>query len=421
MTERLIIRNFAGLKEIDIHLSQINVLIGPQATGKSICAKSLYFFKSFLNELSNAVETDLTKRQFDAGFLQKFQNYFPVQNLEDKDFVLRYEINDNFIQVERNKSNLKLAYSDYYKKEFGAWKKIFRSALEKSQDENQTLRHVDVVTLFRRRFFVNQRKNLGEIATYNQVFIPAGRSFFALLQSSIFSFLSSNNAIDPFLTEFGRFYEGIKLFRPIRNPRDDQERRLKTKIDILIEAILYGKHMIEKGADFLLLSDGRKISIANSSSGQQEMLPLALILRDIPFRSFGGVGNTVYIEEPEAHLFPTAQRSIVELIATIFNESRIPVQFIITTHSPYILAAFNNLIYAGNIYSALSTREDKSQLKDIVPEEQLLKSEDIQVYSLHDGICESIISEDTGLITMSSLDEVSDELASQFDSILNIE
>src|SRR5947207_2222982 len=99
MPERLIIRNFAGIKEIDIYLGDINVLIGPQATGKSICAKSLYYFKSFLSDFVTAIETEQTKRQFDNTFLQKFENYFPSQNLEGKDFTLRYEVDDTFIEV----------------------------------------------------------------------------------------------------------------------------------------------------------------------------------------------------------------------------------------------------------------------------------------------------------------------------------
>jgi predicted ATPase len=59
------------------------------------------------------------------------------------------------------------------------------------------------------------------------------------------------------------------------------------------------------------------------------MLPLAIILGSLPlFRN--SYGYTIYIEEPEAHLFPSAQKRIVELIAVIYKS--IPsVQFVITT------------------------------------------------------------------------------------------
>src|SRR5579859_417008 len=276
MSERLIIHNFAGITEIDVYIGDINILIGPQATGKSICAKSLYYFKSFLADFVAATETGLTKRQFDNAFLKKFENYFPSQNMENKEFFLRYEVADTFIEVSRSSSKTHLNYSDYYKKELNAWRNIFRIALEKMSNGNQTLRRFDVIRINRENFFSKQAQRLGEIAAYSQVFIPAGRSFFAILQSSIFSFLSSNRVMDPFLTEFGSFYEDIKTPRSSHIPGDESDRKLKAKIDNLTENVLQGKHVIENRKDFLLLPNGRKVSLANSSSGQQEMLPLAL-------------------------------------------------------------------------------------------------------------------------------------------------
>lgn len=421
MAERLIIKRFAGIKEIDITLSDINVFIGPQASGKSVCAKSLYYFKSFVSSLLTAVENEQTKRQFDKDFLQRFEHYFPSYRLNDNDFLLRYEITDLFVQVESAKSKLKLSYSEYFAKELSNWRSTFRRSRDNPEHSEQALSNFEAIRLIRRRYFAIQAQQLGEVATYAQIFIPAGRSFFAILQNSIFSFLANNKAIDPFLTEFGSFYEKIKYPRVTNSPRDEEGNRLKSKIDRLTESVLQGRHIFEKGHDFLQLTDGRKIGLENSSSGQQEMLPLALILGSIPFtRALGSGGNTVYIEEPEAHLFPTAQRSIVNLVATIFNQSKVPVQFIITTHSPYILAAFNNLLQAGNTAVKLDG-VSLERLERIVPEEQLLQSASIRVYSLHQGLCQSIMSVETGLISTNLLDAISDELATQFDHILDIE
>lgn len=421
MSERIIIRGFAGIKDIDLTISQINVLIGPQATGKSICAKSLYYFKSFLSDLLQAVELEQTKRQLDSEFTHKFQNYFPTQNLSGKDFLLRYQIENEYIQIEQQNSKLRFTYSEYYRKEFASWRTTYKNTLQKSNNEGRTQPRLRVIREIDLAFYNAQAKKLGKVAAFSQVFIPAGRSFFAILQRTIFSFLSSNNAIDPFLTEFGSFYEGIKLMRPTGTLKNEEDKKLKNKIDNLAESILRGKHIIENNKDFLVSADGRKISLSNSSSGQQEMLPLALILGNIPFTlSWGTMGNVVYIEEPEAHLFPTAQSKIVDLIATIYNQSRIPVQFIITTHSPYILTSLNNLLYAGNLSEKLDQAEIE-KLEQIVPEDRFLKPEDIQVYSLHNGMCESILSKETGLISTNLLDEVSDELAVQFDNILSLE
>ena len=48
--ETLEIRNFLTIKEANIVIKKINVIIGSQATGKSIIAKLIYLFQSFLSE-----------------------------------------------------------------------------------------------------------------------------------------------------------------------------------------------------------------------------------------------------------------------------------------------------------------------------------------------------------------------------------
>ena len=51
MSEFIRISNFGGIKEMEMELKPINVIIGPQASGKSVTAKLLYFFKSFFGEI----------------------------------------------------------------------------------------------------------------------------------------------------------------------------------------------------------------------------------------------------------------------------------------------------------------------------------------------------------------------------------
>ena len=166
------------------------------------------------------------------------------------------------------------------------------------------------------------------------------------------------------------------------------------------------------------MADGRRISIANSSSGQQETLPLTIMLAALPFLTLS-TGQTVYIEEPEAHLFPSAQRNIVELIATIFNCRKEQLQFFITTHSPYVLTAFNNLLQAGLLYQE-SSGDVQDQLEKIVSRSKSLDVSDLSAYVLMDGKCRSIVCPETGLIDAKVIDSVSDDLAIEFEQLLNL-
>jgi predicted ATPase len=430
MAEKLIVRNFAGIKELEIEIKRINILIGPQASGKSICAKLLFYFKNFVWEILSIVENEQTKRHLDSSYSRKFEEYFPPDSWGNYDFFIKYEILNVFIEISRrqdSKGKISLNYSDLFKKEITGLRSLIRKAKVKSSDKNADYEQLDILYLTRQvlrdHLIDSLSTSLGKEAAFNQLFIPAGRSFFANLQSNIFSFLSSNNALDPFLRAFGSTYESIKSTRlrfRIRNRSEEKDlREIQYEISRLIEKSLCGKHVHEKGKDFLEVADGRRISVANSSSGQQEILPLTIMLAALPFLIAPRSGQTVYIEEPEAHLFPSAQRNVIELIATVFNYRKEKLQFFITTHSPYVLTALNNLLQAGILYEE-SSQDILHQLEKIVPRYKALTTSDLSAYVLANGKCSSIICSDTGLIDAKVIDSVSDELAIEFDKLLSL-
>jgi predicted ATP-dependent endonuclease of OLD family len=332
MAEKLTVKNFAGITDLEIEIKRINILIGPQASGKSVCAKLLFYFKNFVWEILSVVENEQTKRTLDSNYSKKFEEYFPPDSWGKQYFFIRYEIANVFIEVrkEATKGKISFSYSEFFKKELTELRNFFKKAREKNSEKNA--RYYDSNPLYLSKVLKDNLveflvTSIGPEAAFTQLFIPAGRSFFANLQNNIFSFLSSNNALDPFLREFGSTYESIKRLRLVSRGRvgeKDAKDIQQEEINRLIEKSLCGKHVHEKGKDFLEVADGRRISIANSSSGQQETLPLTIMLAalSILFSSY-----TVYIEEPEAHLFPSAQRSVVELIASVFNCRKEQLQF----------------------------------------------------------------------------------------------
>ncbi|MEG4108228.1 AAA family ATPase [Microcoleus sp. S13_C5] len=425
MAEKLTVKNFAGITDLEIEIKRINILIGPQASGKSVCAKLLFYFKNFVWEILSVVENEQTKRNLDSNYSKKFEEYFPPDSWGEQDFFIRYEIANVFIEVSRKqdiKGKIFFNYSELFKKELTDLRNFLKKSKYQSSDKNAKYDNLDRLYLTRqvlREHLVNfLDRFICREAAFNQLFIPAGRSFFSILQINIFSFLSSSNALDPFLRDFGSIYENIKSARLISRGRLEKK-DIQEEINTLIEKSLCGKHVHEKGKDFLEVADGRRISIANSSSGQQETLPLTIMLAALPFLASSPIGQTVYIEEPEAHLFPSAQRNIVELIATVFNYRKEQLQFFITTHSPYVLTALNNLLQAGILYQE-SSGDVQRQLEKIVSRYKSLDVSDLSAYVLMDGKCRSIVCPETGLIDAKVIDSVSDDLAIEFEQLLNL-
>jgi len=429
MVEKLTIHNFAGIQHLEIEVKRVNILIGSQASGKSICAKLLFYFKNFVWEILSIIENEQTKRALDTIYCKKFEEYFPPESWGQEDFSIRYEISNVFIEINKtNKNKLFLTYADFFKQELtnlrGFLKRSNNSKLQGSINYDSKLEDLYLVRRLTKSILVESLINsICPEAAFSQLFIPAGRSFFANLQSNIFSFLSNNNSLDPFLREFGSTYESIKGVNLTgRNGFIEKDsKNIQEEVNVLIEKSLCGKYVHEKGRDLLETVDGRRINIANSSSGQQEILPLTIILSSLPFLAPSSAGQTVYIEEPEAHLFPNAQRSIMELIITIFNFRKERLQFFITTHSPYVLTVLNNLLQAGSLYENRDLSDDvRSQLEKIIPQHKSLNIADVSAYVLRDGKCESIICNDTGLINANFIDSVSDDLAVEFDQLLDL-
>lgn len=91
----------------------------------------------------------------------------------------------------------------------------------------------------------------------------------------------------------------------------------------------------------------------------------------------------------------------------------------VTTHSPYILSSFNNLIEAGKI--SADTPDKKEAVFKVVPESEVLDPSKLYAYSISKGDIKILIDSDTKLISQNDLDSVSDDLAIDFGELLEIE
>ena len=80
--QRIIVKNFLGVKEVDIKIGKVLVLIGEQASGKSTLAKLIYFFQTIQEDIFNIAYTDQNQGEFKNEYAlqefidNKFYNFF---------------------------------------------------------------------------------------------------------------------------------------------------------------------------------------------------------------------------------------------------------------------------------------------------------------------------------------------------------
>ena len=134
----------------------------------------------------------------------------------------------------------------------------------------------------------------------------------------------------------------------------DLAERQSNKADALAkrieQAILTGSVQIKTSAMgyplFFYKPDGWKNSLPlmNTSSMVSELAPVVLYLRHVV-----QPGETLIIEEPEAHLHPGMQVEFIRQIAALVNAD---VRVIITTHSEWVLERLANLVRLSDLPKA---------------------------------------------------------------------
>ncbi len=115
----------------------------------------------------------------------------------------------------------------------------------------------------------------------------------------------------------------------------------------------------------------RDIGLGQASSMVTELAPMVLFLRDGV-----GVGDTLFVEEPEAHLHPAAQTEVAHALARLVNAG---VRVVATTHSDWLLKEFANLMLEGEFNRKTGDLVDGSSARG------RLRPEDVGVWLFRKG------------------------------------
>jgi hypothetical protein len=193
------------------------------------------------------------------------------------------------------------------------------------------------------------------------------------------------------------------------------------------------KGELKRGEDSRLFAfdDGRILPLSHLSSGSKELLPLLSVLATYEHQRPATVSagyptdlffyDEFFVEEPEANIFPESQYNLVRYFAELANSDQLRPHFTITTHSPYILTAFNDLIKAGQI---AAERPDKaSEIEKIIPRQYWIKPGDFAAYAFDgkDGVLHPIMDPETKMINGDILDDISETISGEFGQLLEIQ
>lgn len=449
--QKIIIENFGPVKNAEIEITPLLVLIGEQATGKSTIAKLIYFFKtlsdefltrSFARQDDENTNTDLLyKRLFFSIIRRKFLDFFGSPT-RMSDFKIHYQYNkEKYITISKTNIRMSVKFSDDFfgKEQLTEFSKAQRALFDFRKDmENEgfSINNFVFETLQKNAFDVCTRiiNNMFCNTHNDSLYVVAGRNatvgysnFYegmlaANLQNKMEGSikLKSQTIDETLMLEFLQHVSDMRKllnksgnFEGIIKDSPKEKKDILTLANSLILKVIRGNYSSGIDEKIIIEKGKQTVFLRNASSGQQESIR---ILQDA-FIAINSDNNVFrIIEEPEAHIFPEAQMYMLELLAMLLNNKE-ENQMIITTHSPYVLTVINNLMYAYKV-----GQKNPEKAGEIVNKHSWLAPEKVNAYMLTAANgAERIIDDELGMIKAERIDEVSRTLNEDYDKLLDIE
>lgn len=420
MKSILIIKNIGPIKEAEIKINKVNIFIGPQSSGKSTIAKII----SFCQWLEKDILIHQGKDHIDSAYwIDKLHNYHKMDSYFREDSSIEYHGNTvsfiyvpngkfsitpinleqekmrkiTYIPSERNYVNIpnisSLSLSNDYIRDF-----IFDWLLIRNKYSKETPQNIIDLGV---KYYYD--KNVGDVVSLQE------GTPIRLSEAS-----SGLQAIIPLLVSLS--YSTRWIFNHTQDLSFD-------KFSTLHKTFIKELYKEEDLSDVVLQDEKLKQITTELFSSLQHISPEVGIPNDMKGAAdlVNRLGKPHYvfmiIEEPEENLFPITQYALVKHIFQSLD-SKPDNSVVITTHSPYILTAINNLIQAGNM---IETDVNKTmQVYQALGVNTSIKYKDINAWTLENGKLYSMNDDEYKLISAAAIDNASEIINKDFETLLDI-
>lgn len=396
MNERLIIKSFGPVKDLDITFKKVTLFIGDQGTGKSCVAKLFSMFKW--------LEKVLTQKKYKLNYFEQYNRFLTM--------LCSYHRIESFIQNE-----------SYLKFESKLYVFVYSEGSFKISDKN-----VEV-------------DGLSKI-----MYVPAERSIVSVAENKTKLLKELPDSSETFSDEFVNakkyFKSGYELpFEGLRFEYDSLNEvgwisgtgykvrliNASSGIQSSLPMCMVSEYLSQMIADReeIKLSKEEKDKLEKRVADIMQDDAISDSIKDMMIRQLSSANRydcfINIVEEPELNLFPKSQMEVLRSLVAI-NASSDKNMLILTSHSPYSLAILNMLIMGSKVYEKAG-EDVKATVENILPHVYHLHENEVAAYRLSykdEKYCESVLNTNTGMIAKNDLDSCSDEINRTFNQLYRL-
>lgn len=338
--KKITIRNFGPIREAEIEMARMNVLVGPQSIGKSCVLKIAAFFSWLEKRIELTQDPEgVLKNAYKTHFI----GYYGLYDYNQKDTYIKYET--KLMVIEYKSQTMMMEW----KKDRWNYHRSRISYIPSERNLIATISNwakVDVNDSLLEYFSgwdearKSRRKGIDILSTGVQ---------YSYKKESDLDVVRLKNGKDLLLSETSSGFQSlVPLFVHLSYLRSGQyntnrkssyaskaenERLLHLLIDKLAQGNL-DKEVMESIAQLQYVveySDKRKAVV-----GSTEMKALAQTYRNFVYTK----RSDIFLEEPENNLFPPTQVQLIEWLIEMSTDRFRRNSMFIATHSPYVVNCF---------------------------------------------------------------------------------
>lgn len=460
--------NLGSIKEAEVDLRPLTVIIGPNNSNKTYIAYSIYglwinqldgfyFSSEILEKIEFTNQADHWSLKIDRHFYDVISEIVQKSASEFSGIKLQSFFQDSSGKIfEKTKFSIEISEDDIktaiekvladtieYR---GSLASIGIKKIERSENNNEILFYQekeDKINNYKDIVFLNFVAAVVKFSFSDALPLPAERNAFIntykMLGNRRYKLLKGNQR--ELLTQ-GRINRRINRDRQLELLKEQGDIRypqpVEDFLDFLTDIELENKPdpIAKNKNDFQKLADqiekyiqnnnktifkktkigGREIKVSvkrsleidlyNASSSIKQLAPLLLYLR---YRAKSG--DFLVIDEPEMNLHPESQVKLLESLAILVN---LGVRILLTTHSPYLMAHLNNIVNGNHQNPELLAEQAK--LLYLQDSRAFLKMEQVSAYEMKNNQLLSLHDPEYG-IRWDTLSDVSVDIQQKFFAI----